>query len=254
ISALEEGELAPEFGPGSTSFGPELGFGHVMGWYDDEPVLLVKASIGNRSLSWDCLPPGSSRYDYNGNSYAGYGDSPNNWPINGNAEDDMRPTGWADGVSYPDNCQLHHNGVTDISSSAHTSDPASEPGVGAQWTTYRAVYSVFNVTDILDNFSGEFPQLAAQGFEIAGCVWWQGHKDQNEPHAGRYESNLVNFIQQIQAYYENRYPTNIQGAASVNFTPDAESTDGGNPVETVDVTTNSTLFTHSRLYIRVEAD
>ena len=42
----------------ANSFGPELGFGHVMGWYHDEPVLLIKSSIGNRSLSWDCLPPG----------------------------------------------------------------------------------------------------------------------------------------------------------------------------------------------------
>lgn len=32
------------------SFGPELGFGQVMGYYHDEPVLLLKACIGNRSL------------------------------------------------------------------------------------------------------------------------------------------------------------------------------------------------------------
>lgn len=40
-------------------FGPELGFGSVMGWDHDEPVLLIKTSIGNRGLGYDVLPPGS---------------------------------------------------------------------------------------------------------------------------------------------------------------------------------------------------
>jgi len=30
-----------------------------------------------------------------------------------------------------------------------------------------------------------------QGYEVAGFVWWQGHKDQNAGHASRYEFNLV---------------------------------------------------------------
>jgi hypothetical protein len=44
------------------SFGPELGFGWVMGTFHDEPVIVMKADIGNRSLAWDCLPPGE-RYE-----------------------------------------------------------------------------------------------------------------------------------------------------------------------------------------------
>ncbi len=43
------------------SFGPELGFGHIMGHFHDEPVQLLKACIGNRSLGWDLLPPGPTR-------------------------------------------------------------------------------------------------------------------------------------------------------------------------------------------------
>jgi hypothetical protein len=39
-----------------------------------------------------------------------------------------------------------------------------------------------------------FPQYKDQGYEIAGFVWWQGHKDQNDVHASRYEQNLVNLI------------------------------------------------------------
>ena len=54
-----------------------------MGWHHDEPVLLIKTSIGNRSILWDILPPGGPRFNYGGNTYAGYGDSPNTWPIGG---------------------------------------------------------------------------------------------------------------------------------------------------------------------------
>jgi len=74
ISAIGDGPLAPGFGANSGSFGPELGFGKVMGYYHDEPVLLIKTSIGNRSIGWDCLPPGSVSYVYNDINYAGYGD------------------------------------------------------------------------------------------------------------------------------------------------------------------------------------
>ena len=40
-----------------------------------------------------------------------------------------------------------------------------------------------------------FPEYKNQGYEIAGFVWWQGDKDAGgEPHASRYEFNLVNLI------------------------------------------------------------
>jgi len=54
------GDVRNEWLPPTGSFGQELGFGHVMGHFHDEPVVLFKASIGNRSLGWDLLPPGSA--------------------------------------------------------------------------------------------------------------------------------------------------------------------------------------------------
>ena len=30
---------------------------------------------------------------------------------------------------------------------------------------------------VLANFDREFPQWAGRGYEVAGFVWWQGHKD-----------------------------------------------------------------------------
>ena len=54
------------------TFGPELGFGYVMGTFLDEPVIVMKADIGNRSLGWDILPPGSKSYTFDGKEYPGY--------------------------------------------------------------------------------------------------------------------------------------------------------------------------------------
>lgn len=47
------------------SIGPELGFGHVMGTYHDEQVLLIKTAMGNRALGFDFRPPSSGRNDPN---------------------------------------------------------------------------------------------------------------------------------------------------------------------------------------------
>ena len=45
------------------TIGPELGFGHVMGAYHDEQVLLIKTAMGNRALGFDFRPPSSGRKD-----------------------------------------------------------------------------------------------------------------------------------------------------------------------------------------------
>jgi len=228
VTATGDGPLTPGIQAGGGTIGPDIGFGHVMGYYHDEPVIVLKTSQGNRSIGWDCLPPGSERYTYGDYTYAGYGDSPNRWATGGGpspfvwyagkqyddyflAESDMGPTGWADATDYPQNCQIHHNGVTYISKAAHMSSAASEPGIGAQSSTYWNLYSIFNVTDVLDNFASEYPEYAAQGFEIAGFGWWQGHKDQYDAsYADRYELNLTNLINEVRAYYENRYPDNTR--------------------------------------------
>lgn len=65
---FQEARLAKE-GKGSLlsatsngkSIGPELGFGHIMGTYHDEQVLIIKTAQGNRSLGFDFRPPSSGR-------------------------------------------------------------------------------------------------------------------------------------------------------------------------------------------------
>ncbi len=48
-------------GVAGRTIGPELQFGHVMGYYHDEQVLIIKTAQGNRSLGWDFRPPSSGR-------------------------------------------------------------------------------------------------------------------------------------------------------------------------------------------------
>jgi hypothetical protein len=59
--------------------GPEYGIGHHLGHATEAPVMVLKSCIGNRSLGWDLLPPGSERYEIDGKVYAGYKDSPDVW-------------------------------------------------------------------------------------------------------------------------------------------------------------------------------
>jgi len=78
--------------------GPEVGFGHVMGEYEDAPVLVLKTSQGNRSLGWDFLPPGSEQYEYDGKIYAGYKQSPLSW----DKGTEPKPINWYAGKQYDD--------------------------------------------------------------------------------------------------------------------------------------------------------
>ncbi|MCA9246847.1 MAG: hypothetical protein KDA42_07015 [Planctomycetales bacterium] len=147
-------------GASSNSVGPELGFGHVIGEFHDEPVLIIKASQGNRSLGWDFLPPGSQSFEYDGFTYAGYKESPARWEMGATPE----PINWYAGKQY-DDC-------------------------------FGAVHQVLN------DFDKEFPHWTGRDFEIAGFVWWQGHKDGGEPHASRYEQNLVRLIRALRQEFD----------------------------------------------------
>ncbi len=240
-NGFQKAKLRPDWAAGTARFGPELGFGTIMGWLHDEPVLLIKPSIGNRALGWDYLPPGTPDYQptpADGFVYAGYGKSGPGVNASGQAqaffneawsvgkgpgligwyagkqfddyyhdEEDMGMRAWVTGVSYPANCEVKHNGLPYISIAANTSGALNEPGVGANWTTAWRLYTVTNVADILDNFASQYPAWATQGFEISGYVWWQGHRDQSNGavNSNRYRANMERFIKQIRLYYENRY-------------------------------------------------
>lgn len=92
------------------SIGPELGFGYVMGHVLDEPVLVLKSCIGNRSLGWDLLPPGSKQYTFEGKTYPGYKESPD-WWIEGQPK---REVNWYAGKQYDDDMANAKAALKDI--------------------------------------------------------------------------------------------------------------------------------------------
>ncbi|QDU96152.1 sialate O-acetylesterase [Lignipirellula cremea] len=160
VTATADKRLSVGCGASSNNIGPELGFGHVVGDFHEEPVLILKASQGNRSLGWDYLPPGSEPFEQDGMIYAGYKDSPARWQKGTRPE----PINWYAGKQYDD-----------CFSAAH---------------------------EVLENFDTEFPQWQGRGYEIAGFVWWQGHKDGGEPYASRYEQNLVRLIRTLRKEFD----------------------------------------------------
>ena len=143
------------------AIGPELGFGYVMGHVLDEPVLVLKSCIGNRSLGWDLLPPGSKEYTFDGKTYPGYKGTPD-WWVEGQPK---RAVNWYAGKQYDDD--------------------------------------MANTKEALKNLARIYPAYKDQGYEVAGFVWWQGHKDTGSPaHASKYEENLERLIDSLRKDYD----------------------------------------------------
>ena len=137
--------------------GIEIGIGHHLGNALEEPVLLLKSSIGNRSLGWDLLPPGSKSYEFtdpkDGKTYvyAGYGQSPMKWEKG----TEPKPIGWTAGCQYDGD--------------------------------------IARARQVLEKIGDFYP--GATKYEVAGFLWWQGDKDRYDAGlAGRYEENLVNLV------------------------------------------------------------
>jgi hypothetical protein len=145
---------------GAKKVGVEVGIGHHLGNAIEEPVLILKSAIGNRSLGWDLLPPGSPSYEHkdpkDGKTYvyAGYGQSPDRWEKG----TEPKPIEWKAGVQYDGD--------------------------------------VARAKEVLDNLDKYYP--GAKTYEVVGFFWWQGDKDRYKAgHAEMYERNLVKLIESL---------------------------------------------------------
>jgi hypothetical protein len=174
--------LSPTSNNGN-SIGPEVGFGYIMGHVLEEPVLVLKSCIGNRSLGWDLLPPGSERYEAEVTErggakvtkvFAGYKDKPDSWVMDPAKKLATEPPPWLD----------------------QKTGKLIEWYAGKQYDDDMA-----NAKDALTNLAKIYPGYQGQGYEIAGFVWWQGNKDQNAVHAAHYEQNLARLIPSLRKDY-----------------------------------------------------
>ena len=136
--------------------GIEIGIGHHLGNALDEPVLILKSSIGNRALGWDLLPPGSKGFEFTDSKgvtwvHPGYKGSPEKWKKG----ETPKPIGWYAGLQYDGD--------------------------------------VARAKDVLKNLGKYYP--GATEFEVAGFLWWQGDRDSRSAAlSSRYEKNLVHLI------------------------------------------------------------
>ena len=150
------------------TIGPEFGIGQVVGNAVAAPVMILKCCIGNRSLGWDLLPPGSERFEEGGKVYAGYKERPDSWaadPAKGKATE---PPPWLDKNGKP-----------------------VEWWAGLQYDSDTA-----DAKKALAELEKHYP--GAKSYEIAGFFFWQGEKDAGNPvHAAHYEQNLVAYIKAL---------------------------------------------------------
>jgi hypothetical protein len=159
------------------TIGPEFGIAHPVGDAIDAPVMILKSCIGNRSLGWDLLPPGSERYqaevtERNGQKvtkvFAGYKDRPDSWVMDPSKGTATEPPPWLDRNGKP-----------------------IEWYAGKQYDDDTA-----DAKKVLAELDKHYP--GATKYEVAGFFFWQGEKDcGNAVHAARYEQNLVRFIKQL---------------------------------------------------------
>ena len=161
----------------SGTIGPEFGIGHVVGNAIDAPVMILKSCIGNRSLGWDLLPPGSERYqaevtERDGKKvtkvFAGYKDRPDSWVMDQSKGTATEPPPWLDRNGKPIDWYA-----------------------GKQYDDDTA-----DAKKVLAELDKHYP--GATKYEVAGFFFWQGEKDcGNAVHASKYEENLVRFIKQL---------------------------------------------------------
>lgn len=145
------------------TIGPELGIGHCLGHATDAPVLILKSCIGNRSLGWDLLPPGSEGYEFDDKGktwvYAGYKQSPMRWEKG----TEPKSINWYAGMQYDGD--------------------------------------IANAKQVLAELPKYYPN--AKSYEIAGFFFWQGDKDRYDAGlASHYEANLVHFIDQLRKDFD----------------------------------------------------
>jgi hypothetical protein len=152
----------------SGTIGPELGIGHVVGHAIEAPVMILKSCIGNRSLGWDLLPPGSERYEFEGKVYPAYTERPDSWPADPAQGKATEPPPWLDKNGKP-----------------------IEWYAGKQYDDDTA-----DAKKVLAELASSYP--GTTHYEVAGFFFWQGEKDGGNPaHAAKYEENLVRFIKQL---------------------------------------------------------
>ena len=148
--------------------GIEQGIGHQLGNALEAPVLILKSSIGNRSLGWDLLPPGSPRHEVESTDKKTGKKTILVTPAH---NDEVRHPSWTKGqVPAPPSHTWH---------------------AGLQY-----LGDVARAKKVLSDLDKHYP--GARKYEVVGFLWWQGDKDRyNEAHSTVYGKNLKQLFKEL---------------------------------------------------------
>jgi len=191
-------KVGAENGKSAGKLGVEFSVGHMLGNAFEEPIMLLKSCIGNRSLGHDLLPPGSQGYDFvikekQGKeekevtyTYAGYHERPVRW-VKGE-----KPASPATG---PDTPVKYDSGYGDMSK-PKAGKPVPPTTLNPWHSGIQYDWDIGAAKKALAELETYYP--GAKKYEVAGFFFWQGEKDCGDPGlAAHYEANLVRFINQL---------------------------------------------------------
>ena len=190
------GELTVGYGsPGC--IGLELQFGHIIGDYYDEQVLLIKTAWGGKSIGRDFRPP-SSR-------------APSNKVLD-QLVVKMIERDYNNIIRKEWNKLKQHNPkITRKEVEAESSALFDEIGKVKKEEYHKQVVNSFGhfyrlmmneIKTTLSELKTRFPKYDGQGYEIAGFIWFQGWNDMYGDFPNEYAYNLENFIRDVRKELE----------------------------------------------------
>jgi len=169
---LQRGGLQPGYGS-PNKFGVELEFGNTMGDHFDEPVLLIKAAWGGKSIGKDFLPPSLMPNDAQFKQMAAEAKA-----------------------NYEEQLANHEKKVAEGKNSRKPRPAPTAEELKQQYGHYyREMMS--HVEDVLANKDKYFPQLKGKKPELCGFVWFQGFNDKFGGLDQQYEKNMEAFIKDV---------------------------------------------------------
>ena len=190
------GELTVGYGsPGC--IGLELQFGHIIGDYYDEQVLLIKTAWGGKSIGRDFRPPSSRapsnkvldqlvvkliERDYNNIIRKEWNKLKQHNPKITRKEVEAESSVLFDEIRKVKKEEYHKQVVNSF---GHF---------------YRLMMNEIKTT--LSELKTRFPKYDGQGYEIAGFIWFQGWNDMYGDFPNEYAYNLENFIRDVRKELE----------------------------------------------------
>ena len=190
------GELTVGYGsPGC--IGLELQFGHIIGDYYDEQVLLIKTAWGGKSIARDFRPPSSRApsnkvldqlvvkmidRDYNNIIHKEWNKLKKHNPKITRKEVETESSALFDEIRKVKKAEYHKQVVNSF---GHF---------------YRLMMNEIKTT--LSELKTRFPKYDGQGYEIAGFIWFQGWNDMYGDFPNEYAYNLENFIRDVRKELE----------------------------------------------------